>query len=332
MLAQTFDADGSATIDRAEMKNLLRDMCVPMTDTQLDDLITEMDADGSGEIDWNEFWEWYDKSAASAQRDALGATAGLLVSKLYNSVTGTRLRQEAARVIISHAQSVVDRSERRSFRLKRPPAHACATCGATFLGPKGLKAHRADADSSHAQYEIEQQAAAWRFLPVSCLLDCVAALGAEGFPYRSLTVTQARRARLRRLSFSDAFYVLQVEELEEVQDSFPNKAAPLLRDPSDRRGKQVRRGQAVEGWNPTDRRCKVVAPTSNGGLRAPNAAGMRKGWTGAQLATRDPQALEAAILTLACLRENLSTVNIWPVDNTVDGRANVKFVLPGTCR
>ena len=53
-----YDIDSSGAIDRYEFGLMVRDMCVPLTDDELDDAFAEMDEDGSGEIDIDEFKGW----------------------------------------------------------------------------------------------------------------------------------------------------------------------------------------------------------------------------------------------------------------------------------
>ena len=53
------DADGGGTLDRDEIGNLARSLGNQLTDAQLDEAMAEMDEDGSAEVDFEEFFEWY---------------------------------------------------------------------------------------------------------------------------------------------------------------------------------------------------------------------------------------------------------------------------------
>lgn len=52
-----FDEDGSDSIDRIELRVLLDELKVPMTDNELADLVNRLDADGGGEIEFDEFYQ-----------------------------------------------------------------------------------------------------------------------------------------------------------------------------------------------------------------------------------------------------------------------------------
>lgn len=64
-----YDRDGNGTISRDELSVLVRDIGEAMgddsmkniSDEQLDDAMAILDEDGSGEIDWAEFKNWFDE-------------------------------------------------------------------------------------------------------------------------------------------------------------------------------------------------------------------------------------------------------------------------------
>ena len=61
-LKQEFDAydqDRSGCIDRGELKGLLEKLGEELTEEELDAAFKELDADGSGEIEFFEFVEWF---------------------------------------------------------------------------------------------------------------------------------------------------------------------------------------------------------------------------------------------------------------------------------
>ena len=62
-----FDEDGSDSIDRNEMRVLLDELKVPVTDDELAELIKKLDGDGGGEIEFEEFYNWF-VMEADAQR------------------------------------------------------------------------------------------------------------------------------------------------------------------------------------------------------------------------------------------------------------------------
>ncbi|EGB03199.1 hypothetical protein AURANDRAFT_31857, partial [Aureococcus anophagefferens] len=51
-----FDADNSGAIDVGELEGLLKELCIPVKDKdELHAIMTELDGDGSGDIDFHEF-------------------------------------------------------------------------------------------------------------------------------------------------------------------------------------------------------------------------------------------------------------------------------------
>lgn len=50
-----FDADGSGSISRSELKKLMKNLGQTLSDAELDAMMDEVDTDGNGEIDFHEF-------------------------------------------------------------------------------------------------------------------------------------------------------------------------------------------------------------------------------------------------------------------------------------
>lgn len=50
-----FDADGSGTISKSELKKLMKNLGQTLSDPELDAMMEEVDTDGNGEIDFAEF-------------------------------------------------------------------------------------------------------------------------------------------------------------------------------------------------------------------------------------------------------------------------------------
>ena len=53
------DEDGGGVLDKDEIRSLARAMGVKLTDGELKDAMAEMDEDGSGEVDFEEFYHWW---------------------------------------------------------------------------------------------------------------------------------------------------------------------------------------------------------------------------------------------------------------------------------
>ena len=57
-----FDADHGGALDREEIRDLCEQLLgIDMTETQLDAGMLQMDGDGGGEVDFNEFYVWWDR-------------------------------------------------------------------------------------------------------------------------------------------------------------------------------------------------------------------------------------------------------------------------------
>lgn len=52
---KAFDADGDGTTSKDELKKILAKFGQTLTDAELDAVMAEVDTDGDGEIDYNEF-------------------------------------------------------------------------------------------------------------------------------------------------------------------------------------------------------------------------------------------------------------------------------------
>eukprot|EP01043_Picozoa_sp_COSAG02_P076033 COSAG02_NODE_15957_length_1125_cov_7.075980_1_plen_275_part_10 len=74
---ETVDFDGGGTIDASELSVLAKQIGLSLTEAELADAIKQMDADGSGEIDFEEFFQWYTSGTGSSSSIALGLGLGL---------------------------------------------------------------------------------------------------------------------------------------------------------------------------------------------------------------------------------------------------------------
>ena len=53
------DVDGNGALDSEEMKQLFKDLGLELTQDQEATVMSRIDTDGSGEIDFDEFFAWY---------------------------------------------------------------------------------------------------------------------------------------------------------------------------------------------------------------------------------------------------------------------------------
>ena len=119
---EVFDGDGSDAMDAEELKELLAELCLPCREDDVEEFMEEMDADGSGEIDFEEFYAWYAAHASALTKGHGLAVLGLSLAKtLKNGALGLGDLAEARRIIIAHAEHEVKEKTMAQFRLFRPP-------------------------------------------------------------------------------------------------------------------------------------------------------------------------------------------------------------------
>lgn len=56
---ELYDVDGSGAIDAEELRAIMNELAIPLTDAELNAALDEMDEDGSGEVEFDEFLGWY---------------------------------------------------------------------------------------------------------------------------------------------------------------------------------------------------------------------------------------------------------------------------------
>jgi hypothetical protein len=55
---ESFDADGSGTMDASELHEFMDELCLPVDEEEVAEIAEDMDEDGSGDIDFDEFYHW----------------------------------------------------------------------------------------------------------------------------------------------------------------------------------------------------------------------------------------------------------------------------------
>ena len=104
LVFEEFDTDGSALLDKGELGMLLKALCVPVQQNQVEYYMNVMDADNSGDLDFSEFANWYMKELPKIQqkRGAAGVAQQFKLGSIraFGAVTGRNVEQEAVRLII----------------------------------------------------------------------------------------------------------------------------------------------------------------------------------------------------------------------------------------
>eukprot|EP01046_Picozoa_sp_COSAG06_P022957 COSAG06_NODE_1804_length_8360_cov_8.543155_6_plen_155_part_00 len=98
-LFDSIDEDGSGTLEREEIASLALEMETPLTDRELDVAMATMDADNSGEVDFDEFSEWY----ASMRKKGRMPSWGRAISELQRRGGRRKKNGKLARSLSSDA-------------------------------------------------------------------------------------------------------------------------------------------------------------------------------------------------------------------------------------
>ena len=81
-LFEDIDVDESGLLDRGEVADLAESLGCPLSTTELDEAMAEMDEDQSGEVDFDEFQSWFEKMEKVEQQDGGSKWASALKGKL----------------------------------------------------------------------------------------------------------------------------------------------------------------------------------------------------------------------------------------------------------
>lgn len=117
----SFDVDGSGTMDKQELHALLVELCVPTTPDYLDEVLQQIDDDDSGQISFDEFYGWWQSPEfQSAHKDQV-ATVKLRGNKFLRTMMGKQLVDETKRVMEFQTKSQVFKESLSRFRESEPP-------------------------------------------------------------------------------------------------------------------------------------------------------------------------------------------------------------------
>jgi len=231
---EMFDADAGGTINEEEFRNCIDELCIPMDDDELKTVMKEVDGDESGEIEFEEFFGWYDKNAKSAGKGKMMGSMALKFAKAMRNYNGESVREEAKRLILACAEREIALKTKKTFRRSRPPRYVCEVCDEAFESNDKMWVHKNNGKEIHAKWREEMAATLERQRPVITVLSGPA----------------ARKWKVRRLVHSQHLYDAELDgiTLDDI-NVWRNKNRPFIADPTDKRGDQLRRGQLVEGFD-----------------------------------------------------------------------------------
>ena len=133
---ELFDTDGSGEIDEDELANMLRELCIPMSKSDVHGLHRDMDQDGSGDIDFGEFLDWYTGEGSEGNDATLGDALFKQVLRaraLVMELSGITIRKRAERELLRSCTSWKAKDITATFRLSCPPKFQCCQCMKPFV-------------------------------------------------------------------------------------------------------------------------------------------------------------------------------------------------------
>ena len=170
-----YDADGSNSIDPDELRILLTELKVPMTDEELDALFDELDEDGGGDIGFEEFYNWFvreaDKQRQKAQTGVIGMFRKVVKSDVFDGFKRLVLEVEARNLAMDHAVWKATCDARIEYRKAHPPRWLCSDphCGAAFTTKKQLETHQENVEQ-HAKETAAREEEVHRFKTIEAVL------------------------------------------------------------------------------------------------------------------------------------------------------------------
>lgn len=133
---QLVDADDSGLLDEEELALLLDKLSVEATPEEVSALHAHLDHDGSGEVDFGEFYDWYlcvSEAADERRTETMSLLKGRSCATAFESKTAVPTAVVDA--AISAATSAVDHTGREPWRFTVVgPKTAAAACGAMPTG------------------------------------------------------------------------------------------------------------------------------------------------------------------------------------------------------
>lgn len=152
-----FDADGSGGMDQNELKVLLDELKVPMTAEELEALFDELDEDGGGEIEFEEFYNWFQREAEKQRKKRPTGIVGIIKSAVqpsdvFDGFKRLVLEVEARNLAMDQAVHRAQEDARREYRVAHPPRYACPDlhCAQAFATKRLLDLHVAATEEHEA--------------------------------------------------------------------------------------------------------------------------------------------------------------------------------------
>jgi len=154
MAFDIFDGDASGQIGVDEFGDLLKELCLPMDKKEVKSLVKRLDDDGSGELDFEEFFAWYNDNFKQQKSASLVGQLKLQAQSYVNASLGTTAKMEAKRILVSNETKDVIALARHDFRTKRKPQFECMECHQAFIDKKTKRLHDKNVVDIHKQHTL----------------------------------------------------------------------------------------------------------------------------------------------------------------------------------
>ena len=143
---ELFDTDGSGLIDEDELSQMLIQLAIPMNEAGVKALAAEIDADGSGDIDFGEFMDWYtgggSQDIVDNQTYEEKFFKQILKARTYIlEVTGVILQQRTTRDMLRQVTTWQSKDIAATFRNTHAPKFQCCQCMEPFVFFTDYKEH-----------------------------------------------------------------------------------------------------------------------------------------------------------------------------------------------
>jgi Ran GTPase-activating protein (RanGAP) involved in mRNA processing and transport len=227
-----YDADGGGTLDPDELRVLLDELNVPMSDDELIELFDELDEDGEGGIDFDEFYTWFTAEAENQKKkNKFEYYSNMLTGGVFDGFAKLVMEVEARNLCLDHTVWTATRDAKKEYRIAHPPAFLCTKshCEESFATWDSLQAHIEDT-VTHDEKDREKEETMERFHTVELFLA-----GPHG-----------RMVCANRLLFSKELASMEVR----IRSVEPQPFRPMLLDPENKAMKLQLKNFLVQGYDP----------------------------------------------------------------------------------
>lgn len=133
---ELFDTDGSGTIDEKEFVHVTKELGISMSKKEIKAVLDEMDEDGNGYAEFDEFAVWFDSLKTSGVK-AAAIRVKLHTQKFIRDLFGWSINTHTKQAMLSKVrkETTID------FRKNYPPPFQCSECLKKFVFSYELERH-----------------------------------------------------------------------------------------------------------------------------------------------------------------------------------------------